>query len=184
MTPPGAADDRTKNSRARLYRALLAEDREIERLEEAVRGLRARHLELQEAFEQEYALPGQLAAARNEHAPRGSRDDGSHRDDAYSAEGVHARSAEEKVLDDARRFARLLVSEIALYHPEQLEQGRRQHDLYARLKASIERSRQAYDQRFGQSAAGAFNFFHDELVRVLAEDDPVLLGAGYPGPSA
>jgi hypothetical protein len=76
---------------------------------------------------------------------------------------------------DARRFARLLVSELLLYNEAAVIQGRRHHDLYSRLGKEIERSRQAYRARFAPRP-GATDYFHQELVRVLAEGDPVLLG--------
>ncbi|OYW06024.1 MAG: hypothetical protein B7X11_01380, partial [Acidobacteria bacterium 37-65-4] len=41
---------------------------------------------------------------------------------------------EEKVHEDAQRFARLLVQEIALYHPREVEQGKRNKNLYALLR--------------------------------------------------
>jgi hypothetical protein len=76
---------------------------------------------------------------------------------------------------DARRFARLLVSELLLYNEAAVIQGRRHQDLYARLGKEIERSRQAYRARFA-TRPGATDYFEQELVRVLAEGNPALLG--------
>jgi len=91
--------------------------------------------------------------------------------------------AEQKTHRDARRFAKLLVSEIELYNKAKLAEGRTNKDIYNRMKLDIERSRQAFEQRFGKSVGKQFDYFHDELVRTLAEDDPSLLGSDYPGPS-
>jgi hypothetical protein len=90
---------------------------------------------------------------------------------------------EQKVHHDARRFSRLLVSEIELYNKEQVAEGRKKKDLYQRLKKDIDRSRQTYEMRYGNTAAKQADYFHEELVRVLAQNDPSLLGSDYPGPS-
>jgi hypothetical protein len=91
--------------------------------------------------------------------------------------------AEQKAHKDARRFAKLLVSDIELYNKAELAEGRKNKDLYKRLKLDIERSREAFEQRFGKTVGKQFDYFHDELVRTLAGNDPSLLGPGYPGPS-
>ena len=91
--------------------------------------------------------------------------------------------AEQKAHKDARRFARLLVSDIELYNKAEVAEGRKNKDLYNRLKLDIERSREAFEQRFGKTVGKQFDYFHDELVRTLAGNDPSLLGPGCPGPS-
>ena len=83
---------------------------------------------------------------------------------------------ETKKHDEARRFARLLVSEIKLYNESKVEQGRRNRDLYERLKEDIDRSRQMYDERIGEDVRKASNYFYDELVRVLADGNAEILG--------
>jgi hypothetical protein len=90
---------------------------------------------------------------------------------------------EEKAHNDARRFARLLVSEIKLYNEQKVAEGRRGSDLYDRLKEDIDRSRQMYEKRVTPSVATKFDYFYDELVGTLAEGDPAKLGSGCPGPS-
>lgn len=90
---------------------------------------------------------------------------------------------EQKVHHDARRFSKLLVSEIELYNKEKVAAGRQNKDLYERLKKNIDRSRQTYEMRFGGTVAKQLDYFHDELVRALAQNDPLRLGSDYPGPS-
>ena len=90
---------------------------------------------------------------------------------------------EEKAYNDARRFARLLVSEIKLYNEQKVAEGRRGGDLYDRLKEDIDRSRQMYEKRVTPSVATKFDYFYDELVGTLAEGDPSKLGSDCPGPS-
>jgi len=77
---------------------------------------------------------------------------------------------------DARRFANLLVSELLLYHEPAVIQGRKHHDLSTRLHKEIERSRQAFANRFPTLGSGSTDFFSQELVRLLAQGDPALLG--------
>jgi hypothetical protein len=85
---------------------------------------------------------------------------------------------------DAKRFAKLLVSEIDLYNKTKVNDGRKNKDLYKRLKSDIDRSRQTFEKRFGKTVVKQYDYFHDELVRTLAGNDPAALGSDYPGPSA
>lgn len=78
--------------------------------------------------------------------------------------------------DEARRFARLLVSEIKLYNEGKVEQGRKNKDLYERLKEDIDRSRSMYDERIPEDVRKSTNYFYDELVRILADGDTGALG--------
>jgi hypothetical protein len=85
-------------------------------------------------------------------------------------------SEEAKKHDEARRFARLLVSEIKLYNEAKVEQGRKNKDLYERLKEDIDRSRQMYDERIDTEVRKTSNYFYDELVRILADGRSEALG--------
>jgi hypothetical protein len=80
--------------------------------------------------------------------------------------------------DEARRFARLLVSEIKLYNERAVLEGRENNDIYQRLKEDIDRSRQMYDERIPEDVRSATNFFHEELVRTLADGREEALGNG------
>jgi hypothetical protein len=90
---------------------------------------------------------------------------------------------DQKVHKDAKRFAKLLISEIDLYNKAKVADGRKNSDLYRRLKADIDRSRQTYEKRFGKTLSKRYDYFHEELVRTLAGNEPSLLGSDYPGPS-
>jgi hypothetical protein len=95
---------------------------------------------------------------------------------------VDVTSEEERRLhNDARRFARLLVSEIKLYNEQKVTEGRQQHDLYDRLREYIDRSREMYDRRVKHEVAVKYDYFHHELVNTLAEGDVANLGEAYPG---
>ena len=94
-------------------------------------------------------------------------------------------SDEEKRLhNDARRFARLLVSEIKLYNEQKVKEGRSQGNIYERLREDIDRSRQMYDKRVAPPVAARYDYFHQELVNTLAEGDQTKLGDNYPGATA
>jgi hypothetical protein len=98
---------------------------------------------------------------------------------------VEVRNDDERRLhNDARRFARLLVSEIKLYNKGKVEEARQEGNLYERLREDIDRSRQMYDKRVAPPVAARYDYFHQELVNTLADGDPSKLGAGYPGATA
>ena len=88
---------------------------------------------------------------------------------------------ERRLHNDARRFARLLISEIKLYNEQKVTEGRIEHDLYDRLREYIDRSREMYDKRVKAEVAARYDYFHGELVNTLAEGDESKLGANYPG---
>ncbi len=88
---------------------------------------------------------------------------------------------ERRLHNDARRFARLLVSEIKLYNEQKVAEGRQTGDLYERLREAIDRSRDMYDKRVQPPVASKFDYFHYELVNSLAEGEASKLGEGYPG---
>ncbi|HKV34945.1 MAG TPA: hypothetical protein VJP89_11500 [Pyrinomonadaceae bacterium] len=95
---------------------------------------------------------------------------------------VEVRDDEERRLhNDARRFARLLISEIKLYNEQKVAEGRVEHDLYDRLREYIDRSREMYDKRVKAEVASRYDYFHGELVNTLAEGDVAKLGSNYPG---
>ncbi|UCF66129.1 MAG: hypothetical protein JSV80_10000, partial [Acidobacteriota bacterium] len=83
---------------------------------------------------------------------------------------------------DARRFARLLVEEICLYHGERVEQGRRHQDLTQRLEEEIERAQAMYEQRVSPAVRSQGDFFHEALVQVLAGGNAGALGTGVRQP--
>jgi nickel-dependent lactate racemase len=81
----------------------------------------------------------------------------------------------------ARRFARLLVSEIKLYNEQKVQEGCEAGDLYERLKEAIDRSREMYEKRVHGPVAETFDYFDYELVNNLAQGDKSKLGGSYPG---
>jgi hypothetical protein len=72
------------------------------------------------------------------------------------------------------------MDEIKLYNQAKVAEGRKNKDLYDRLKEDIEKSRATYQKRYGNTSAGNADYFNQELIRSLAEDDASLLGKNFP----
>jgi len=75
----------------------------------------------------------------------------------------------------ARRYARLLVSEIKLYHEDSVVAGRKERDLNVRLGGEIAHARVLYEQRIPPHVRHRASYFDEELVRTLADGDASLL---------
>src|ERR1051326_2176237 len=58
-------------------------------------------------------------------------------------------------------------------------EGRRNKDLYDRLKEDIEKSRTTFQKRYGSTAAASGDYFQKEVLRSLAEDDLSVMGANF-----
>jgi len=98
---------------------------------------------------------------------RGDASTASYRQQTDENAGLH---------EEARRLARLLVSEIKLYNEEQIEEGRRQRDIYPRLQEDIDRSRQMYEERVDPRVRDEVDYFHQEMINILAGGDAGALG--------
>lgn len=94
---------------------------------------------------------------------------------------IEVSEEERRLHNDARRFARLLVSEIKLYNEQKVKEGREANDLYERLREAIDRSREMYDKRVQPVVVDKFDYFHYEVVNTLAEGEETKLGNHYPG---
>jgi hypothetical protein len=102
-----------------------------------------------------------------------------HPEQADTSAAEHDSGADSDVAEAAdvaaRRYARLLVSEIKLYHEADVVSGRQARDLATRLGGEIARARSQYEQRVPLPVRQRVDFFHDELVRTLAGGDERLL---------
>lgn len=67
----------------------------------------------------------------------------------------------------ARRMARVLFSDIAVYAGDQLRIGLEKDDLFNRLRSEIERARVFYQQNVDPSMPDAERIFNFALVDVL-----------------
>ena len=66
--------------------------------------------------------------------------------------------------DVARRYARLLISEVRMFNEPVIDAGRRSRDLLARLGGEIERARRLYEARVPSTVTRRGEFFEQELV--------------------
>ena len=85
---------------------------------------------------------------------------------------------DEEIHRKAQRFARLLVDEIKLYNQAKVSEGRKNRDLYDRLKEDIDKSLDL-SEALRQHGGGRSRYFSEELVRSLAEDDISVMGANF-----
>src|SRR5688500_13288238 len=76
--------------------------------------------------------------------------------------------------NDARRFAKLLVSEIRLYEIYKFERGVKNNNLYKSLSIEIEEAQTTYKKRFPNPETEAY--FDEALLDVLANGDKSILG--------
>jgi hypothetical protein len=81
-------------------------------------------------------------------------------------------------IEQARRVARLLVSEIRLNKEADVMEGRAHGDLGTRLGDDIERARRQYLMRVPDALPGRDALFDEEVVRTLANGDAALLKTG------
>lgn len=95
---------------------------------------------------------------------------------AFSTTSVPISDKDQRSHDEARRLARLLVSEILLYNQDEVERGRQHRDICDRLRDDIDRSRQLYEERVDPVIRDSADYFYQELVRQLAAGDARALG--------
>jgi hypothetical protein len=95
---------------------------------------------------------------------------------AFTTTRIPTSAGTEALHEEARRLARLLVTEIKLYNEELVEEGRQAGDVYSRLREDIDRSRQIFDDRIDSEVRSEKNYFREALVRILAGGDPSVLG--------
>jgi hypothetical protein len=74
-----------------------------------------------------------------------------------------------KDLDVARRIARAVVSDIALYNAKKVEEGIGNDTLFELLREEIEEGRNYYMSRIDPEIARSTNFYNLALVDVLVK---------------
>ena len=95
---------------------------------------------------------------------------------AFTGSSKSSPDDDDPLHEEAKRLARLLVSEIKLYNEEQIETGKAQGNIYLQLREDIDRSRKMYDERVDPSVRSTSDYFKDELVRNLADGNASVLG--------
>jgi hypothetical protein len=109
--------------------------------------------------------------------------------EATDASAKRARLEEPPRVDDARRYARLLASEIKRYNEANVLAGLPDRNLHERLKGEIERCRSMYARRVPSEVGATFNCFDEALFEILGGGDVDARGpfeptAGAPSTSA
>ena len=109
---------------------------------------------------------GPMAASRSPHAA------------ASGVSGAGSSPAERALAEEegARRYARLLVSEIKLYNEAAVSEGKQAQDILARLRPEIDRARRLFEEKFPPATGARVSWFDEELVKTLADGDTSLLG--------
>lgn len=85
---------------------------------------------------------------------------------------------EEEWHKSAKRLAKVLVSDIMLYHAEEVKIGRREGNIYKRLKDVIERSKETFRERVRPQVLEKIDYLYEELIKTVCEGDHQLL-KGY-----
>ena len=77
--------------------------------------------------------------------------------------------------EEARRFARLVATDIRLYNEEAVVVGRRERDLASRLGEQLKRGRDTFSHRFPDLGPDGTKLLDDAYVQVLAGGDSSLI---------
>jgi len=91
--------------------------------------------------------------------------------DFFPDDGAHRQVAEtplEKELDEARRLARIIVSDLVLYHPEKVAEGIKSGKIEESLGNELAEARTYYDSRVAERVRKISSFF-DETLRDYLE---------------
>lgn len=89
--------------------------------------------------------------------------------------GAGAESETDPRREEARRYARLVATDIRLYNEEAVALGRRQRDLSRRLGEQLQRGREAFTQRFPDLGPDGMKLLDAAYVQVLAGGDASLI---------
>lgn len=82
----------------------------------------------------------------------------------------------------AQRFARVQVAELRLYQSERVRQSRRDNNIYGVFRSEIDQAREEFRTQFVETCPSMLDYYHMELVRILANENEKVLGSEYPGP--
>lgn len=88
---------------------------------------------------------------------------------------VPAAEQEQAEVTAARRFAKLIATDIRLYNEEAVMAGKREGDLAERLAEQLSRGKETFLRRHGSMGSAAVEILHNAFVEVLAAGDEALL---------
>lgn len=69
--------------------------------------------------------------------------------------------------EKAKRFARIIISDVALYNQKAVENGIRNNKFYEVLKAEIEEGKKLYEERVPPEILSATNYFNETLEEFI-----------------
>ena len=92
-----------------------------------------------------------------------------------STMGAGAEPTGQQDEESARRYARLLISELKLYNEPAVKLGREHKDLRSRLREEIKDAHRTYLERVPETVAARDVYFETELLQTLAGGDPSAL---------
>ena len=78
-------------------------------------------------------------------------------------------------LEPARRYARLVATDIRLYNEEAVVLGRRHGDLGIRLEEHLDRGKETFLRRHAELGPTGLDLLHEAYVQVLAAGDSALI---------
>jgi predicted Zn finger-like uncharacterized protein len=84
---------------------------------------------------------------------------------------------EPREYDEAKRLARLILSDIIIYNAEKVERGIREGTFFDRLRAEIEDGRNYYESRVPFKVRQRTEFFHETLQHFVEMKREELLGS-------
>ncbi|WP_306590054.1 hypothetical protein [Geothrix sp. 21YS21S-4] len=93
-----------------------------------------------------------------------------------SLDGLAEPELDGRTRASAERLARVLVSDVELYFPAKVAQGRTHGDLYRLLRDELERSRATFVDRFGEPLEARHRIFTTTVIQHLCEGDASKLG--------
>lgn len=87
---------------------------------------------------------------------------------------------EMQIHEDARRLARIIVTDIVLYNKEKAERGAREGTFYELLKEEIEEGRKFYSERVPETMNATTNYFDRAIEEFIQKNQYMPTGAGSP----
>jgi len=94
------------------------------------------------------------------------------------AEEPAAAPVDDAELNAARRYAKLLATDIRLYNEEAVMLGRRHGDLVERLGEHLDRGKTTFLRRHGELGPAALEILHEAYLQVLAGGNADLMPTG------
>jgi len=85
----------------------------------------------------------------------------------YKKEAVKVDETLSPEYEKAKRFARIIISDVALYNQKAVENGIRNNKFYEVLKAEIEEGKKLYEERVPPEILSATNYFNETLEEFI-----------------